>query len=1724
MTDTGRFPDEGQPENAGALPGHPLSADGAAPADTGDPSAYSYLDHDVADEDDLLLMPGAQGAWSEQPAASGGTHETGGRDTGSLDYTSVRAPAQAAAPTPPRRPLHLGPPVPEPNSGVVRSLADRGPAAPQQPVGSPVRPPAPPVGGVEYLDVPPAEGVPHADVPPVGAPLVDAPPMDVPPVAFVPPQHTADAVLAAHDIAPGGGPATAPDGGSAAASGVPAPRGPETAPVMTVAPGAAQALVDRVAPTPPAGTPLGGLAQADGAAGVAAEAQAEAASAEAVPVDAVTAGEASVPVDVPSAVDGPADAAVPGDVPSAEAGTNGEPTGAGTAGTQMSESVEEAAAAVVDGAQSAEAAEPVAGSAPADVSSAAVPPQETATAAPGEAVPGPAQQVTAPTAGVPAGVRGMGVMAFLDAPVPLAVVNAMSAPEAVTDSPAAVVADAQTAVDGTAAGVGQPVPAPAEGVQTAVAAVDEGAAAQAAAVTAQVVETAALDGGVPAAGAGQPVPARSDAADSDASLPTADASATGETAADGDAPAVADAASPAASATGGEQPDAAVVADGTAPAQAGSDVAGAPQGPVATLDPATGGEPSDAAAPQAAPDGTAPAQTGPVAAAPQAAGAEAETAVDAAASQAAAVVEGEQPGADGIAPASAVAVAASQVAPVAEGEQPAPDAAASEQAVPADAAAPQTAADVAASAPTGTAVPGAPQAASVVEGEQPGADGTAAASAVAVAASQVAPVAEGEQAAPDAAASEQAVAADVAAPPQTAAEAAAVAAAPQTAADVTAPAQAGAAVAGASQSVEAVAAGPQAAASVAEGEPAADVAALAPSGTAVAEAPQSAEAVVDMTAPAQAGTAVAGTPQSDETVAAGPQAAASVGEDVPTADVAAQAGTGVAGAPQSAEAVAAGPQAAAPVAEGEPAAEVAASAQAGAAVAGAPQPAEAAADVAASAQAGTAVADAPQGAEAVAAAAASAQAGSVVADAPQSPEGASVAEDEQPGADGSASAQAGAAEAAAVAPHTASDDTASVQTGNAVAGAPRSADAVATDAAAPQAASGAEGEQPAPDVAASAQSVSGAPQPADATAAQAAAPVAEEEPAADVAASAQAGTVGAPQSAEAAAPQAAAANGEQPVPDGAPAITDEPAAGAPVGDPADGYADAERAAVHRVMRERRDIRKGFRRDPVPPEVLLRVLEAAHTAPSVGHSQPWDFVVIRSAETRKAMHELVARQREAYAKSLPKARAKQFKELKIEAILDTPVNIVVTADPTRGGRHTLGRHTQPQMAPYSSALAVENLWLAARAEGLGVGWVSFFDEREMVRALGLPEHLEVVAYLCVGYVDEFPDEPELMQAGWSKRRPLSWVVHEEEYGRRALPGEDPHDLLAETLRGIRPLDAKALGEAWERQKRMTKPSGALGMLEIISAQLCGLSRKCPPPIPEPAAVAIFAGDHGVHNQGVTAWPQEVTSQMVANFLGGGAVCNAFANQVGAEVCVVDVGVAGELPSTPGLLPRKIRPGTNDFTTGPAMTREEAMRALEVGIETARDLVTAGNKALLTGEMGIANTTVSAALIAVYTGADPAEITGRGTGINDEMHARKVDVVRRALELHQPDPKDPIGVLAAIGGLEHAAMVGLILGGASLRTPVILDGVSAGAAALVARAIAPEALAACIAGHRSAEPGHVAALTKLGLRPLVDLDLRLGEGTGALLALPVVQSAARAMHEVATFDTAGVSEKS
>ncbi len=313
------------------------------------------------------------------------------------------------------------------------------------------------------------------------------------------------------------------------------------------------------------------------------------------------------------------------------------------------------------------------------------------------------------------------------------------------------------------------------------------------------------------------------------------------------------------------------------------------------------------------------------------------------------------------------------------------------------------------------------------------------------------------------------------------------------------------------------------------------------------------------------------------------------------------------------------------------------------------------------------------------------------------------------------------------------------------------------------------------------------------------------------------------------------------------------------------------------------------------------------------------------------------------------------------------------------------------------------------------------------------------------------------------------------------------------------------------------------MEDVAITLAGIAGTCPPPVPEPAAVAVFAADHGVHAQGVTPWPQEVTAQMVANFLAGGAVVNAFARRAGVTVHVVDVGVATPLERAEGLMSRRVADGTADMTAGPALSTAQVLAAVQAGIDTAEDLVAAGHRCLLTGDMGIANTTAAAALICAFTGADPAVATGRGTGIDDATLARKTAVVARALARHRPDPADPVAVLSAFGGLEHAALAGLVLGAAAHRVPVLLDGISAGAAALAAVAVAPDAAGYCLAGHRSAEPGHTLALAGLGLEPLLDLGMRLGEGTGALLALPVLQAAAQALHDVATFDAAGVTEK-
>ena len=350
-----------------------------------------------------------------------------------------------------------------------------------------------------------------------------------------------------------------------------------------------------------------------------------------------------------------------------------------------------------------------------------------------------------------------------------------------------------------------------------------------------------------------------------------------------------------------------------------------------------------------------------------------------------------------------------------------------------------------------------------------------------------------------------------------------------------------------------------------------------------------------------------------------------------------------------------------------------------------------------------------------------------------------------------------------------------------------------------------------------------------------------------------------------------------------------------------------------------------------------------------------------------------------------------------------------------------------------------------------------------------------------------------------------------------------------MAALTPYDQAAEAEAALLHTRLTKPRGSLGRLEAVGARLGGIAGTVPPPIPEPATVAVFAADHGVWEEGVSPWPQEVTAQMVSTFCTGGAAINVLARHAGARVLVVDVGVKADLPAAPGVQRRKVLPGTANLAAGPAMALDAARAALDVGAEVAAEAVAAGARCLVTGDMGIANTTASAAVIAALTGRAAREVTGRGTGIDDATWEHKVRVVERGLGRARSDGTldvdrpDPLSVLASLGGLEIAALAGYVVAGAAARVPVLVDGVIALAAVLVASALAPGTADFCIAGHRSVEPGAAAVLGHLGLEPLLDLGMRLGEGSGACLALPVLQAAAKVLGEMATFDSAGVTDK-
>ena len=553
------------------------------------------------------------------------------------------------------------------------------------------------------------------------------------------------------------------------------------------------------------------------------------------------------------------------------------------------------------------------------------------------------------------------------------------------------------------------------------------------------------------------------------------------------------------------------------------------------------------------------------------------------------------------------------------------------------------------------------------------------------------------------------------------------------------------------------------------------------------------------------------------------------------------------------------------------------------------------------------------------------------------------------------------------------------------------------------------------------------------------------------------------------------------------------------------YDDDARAAVHRVIADRRDIRR-FRPDEVPADVLRRVLEAAHRAPSVGLMQPWRLIVVSDMRTRVEVRRLAQRERLRQADRFD-ARARQFLDQKIEGVVEAPLGICVCCDHGDPDTEVLGRGTIPETDVYSTACAIENLWLAARAEGLGVGWVSYYRPEDLRALLGIPARVDPIAYLCLGWPDERPQRPGLEAAGWSSRMALDEVVME---GRWRETEVAPPPAAAASP------DRAAAIAARDRLDALVKPAGSLGALEALIERWASITGAPPPPTIR-AGVLVCAADHGHVVHGTSLFDADVSAQVTAAAARGETAIGVLARRGGHELLVADLGLYG--PTPPGVQDAKVAAGSADMLAGPALTADQLDGALAAGASLAAQLANDGVDCLVLGEIGIGNTATTAALTCALTGASPELTVGRGTGLDAAGLERKRAVVAAAIERHGA-PLPARAALLAVGGLELAALAGAIVEAVALRLPVILDGYAVGAAALAAIGLRPAASEHLLAAHRSSEPGHALVLAELGLEPLLDLRLRLGEASGGLLALPIVEAAGALHREMATFAEAGV----
>lgn len=541
------------------------------------------------------------------------------------------------------------------------------------------------------------------------------------------------------------------------------------------------------------------------------------------------------------------------------------------------------------------------------------------------------------------------------------------------------------------------------------------------------------------------------------------------------------------------------------------------------------------------------------------------------------------------------------------------------------------------------------------------------------------------------------------------------------------------------------------------------------------------------------------------------------------------------------------------------------------------------------------------------------------------------------------------------------------------------------------------------------------------------------------------------------------------------------------------FPEDDRDALHRVIGARRDIRR-FRPDPVPAEVLRRVLEAAHAAPSVGHSQPWRFILVGDAAIRERAAVLADRARLAQAARLDPESARRLLDLQLEGLREAPAGVVVCCDRRTPAAGVLGRATFPDADLWSCACAIENLWLAARAEGLGLGWVTLFEPADLAELLGLPEGVVTLGWLCLGWPDERPPAPGLERVGWSRRMPLEQVVFHDRW-----PNDGPE--TAPPPSRLRAPDQQAVVGVRDEADRLLTPPGSLGVLDQAVDRILALAH----PRADGGTLLLAGADHPVLRHDVSAYGAEVTAEVMAAAVAGEACGVVAARTAGLRTLVVDAGV-GEVP-VPGAVPARPHDQRGDLVTADALSARDAEFLLARGRELGEQAAASGLVAL--GEVGVGNTTVAAALTAALLGLEPAEAVGLGAGADSAMVARKTAVVAAALSRarreHAGRLEDPVVLLRALGGPEFAVLAGAVLGAASRGAGVVLDGLATSVAAALAVRLEPATAAHLVAGQRSRETAHAAVLAHLGKEPLLDLRIRAGEGAGACLAVRLLHDA-------------------